>query len=96
LYEDGVQIEEISFTDISFSPDLPIDVTFVTQGDPRRQNAVTYVFRAWASYRIGTIDIVDTTPVNIRFTVVPDADIQEFLRNVQSDDQQPIKEFDRP
>jgi len=65
-------------------------------GDPNRIRPFTYLLRATAGYNTGSGDVLDSTPVNIRFTVVPDDDISKFLRNVQSDDNQPIKEFDNP
>lgn len=60
-------------------------------GDPNRLRPFTYVLTAEGS--AGTV--VDPTPINIRFTVVPEESIADFLNNSQTDDAQPIREFDR-
>ena len=94
LIADGELV--VAPTSLSITPGVRTIIPVVTEGDPSRIKPVNYVFRATARYTNGSATIVDSTPVNIRFTVVPDDDIAKFLRNVNSDDQQPIKEFDRP
>lgn len=60
-------------------------------GDPDRLRPVSYALSATGNVPSG----IDPTPVNIRFTVVPETDITEYLKNSQTDDAQPFKEFDR-
>jgi hypothetical protein len=76
---------------------LPNDATALYLGDPDRRKAITYNLTAKAIIEDsgGTVIAEDETPVNIRFTVVPDDDIADYLKNRKSEDKQYIKEFNR-
>ena len=58
-------------------------------GDRDRRRAISYVFRATTVAG----GVPDSTPANFHFTVVPS--VQGFIENRQSDDEQPIKVFER-
>ncbi len=78
---------------------LPNAASAVNQylGDPERRKPITYNLTAKAIIEDsgGAIIAEDETPVNIRFTVVPDDDISDYLKNRKSEDKQFIKEFNR-
>ncbi|MFP6580935.1 MAG: hypothetical protein VCD00_00095, partial [Candidatus Hydrogenedentota bacterium] len=85
LYENGVQIGT------GTGPTFP----WPNLGDPSRLRPYNYVLTAQGRTDAGAPFIVDPTPVNIRFTVVPETNITEYLKNSQTDDAQPFKDFDR-
>ena len=91
-------------TVIAASPPLPLPVLtnsiatvvlplngggFGFLGDRDRRRAISYVFRATTVAG----GFSDSTPANFHFTVVPS--VQGFIENRQSDDEQPIKVFER-
>lgn len=65
-------------------------------GDRNRIEPITYVLTATASIvdSFG-VTITDPTPVNIRFTVVPDDNVSKYIKNSNSEDNQVLKEYDR-
>jgi hypothetical protein len=75
-------------------PGLNMAYTALELGDPNRQEPVSYIFRVTAVVNRGepTTEFRDTTPAQIRFTVVPDRN--EFL--IQTDKRETFKEFERP
>ncbi|PCJ65154.1 MAG: hypothetical protein COA73_02870 [Candidatus Hydrogenedentota bacterium] len=69
-------------------------------GDPNRVREINYLFSARSVILEDPLNpnspilAEDSTPASIRFVVVPD--VAEYVRNRQTEDEQPIKEFDRP
>jgi len=92
----GVQDSNFTLTSVG-TLTLPNDASLVYLGDPDRRKAITYNVQAKAIIEDGGGAIIaeDETPVNIRFTVVPDDDISDYLKNRKSKDKQFIKEFNR-
>lgn len=63
--------------------------------ETKQIGVIQYSLTARGELEIDGDTVVDRSPVNIRFIVVPEQNITTYLTNRLSEDQQPIIEFDR-
>jgi hypothetical protein len=99
------QVIRMYAADAPVAPDPPYEIegtNGIYLGDvPLRQQPVTYVFRAAAFYdldgsgsfnpSVTNQEIMDPTPANVYFTVVPTG-VSGYLKSPTDEDSQPIKE----